>query len=143
MSWTYNASLLNTSSLMQVRLLVGDTNTADQQLQDEEINYFVTQEGSAQAGAVSAARALYAKYSRKATKQVGDLKIDAEKIAQHYLDLLTELQSKSTSVNAIPTAGGIYTSERDANQADESLLHTSIRRGMHDFVKPPVIPNAQ
>lgn len=143
MSWTYDVSLLSSSNLMQVRLLVGDTNTLDQQLQDEEIDFFVSQEGSARSGAVSAARALYAKYSRKANKQVGDLKIEAEKIAGHYLELLKELQDSATFSNAVPTAGGVYARDRDASQQNEALIPSSIRRGMHDFTAPPRTPNTQ
>ena len=42
MGWTYDPTNLGTADAAQrlnsVRLLVGDTDTADQQLQDEEVN---------------------------------------------------------------------------------------------------------
>jgi hypothetical protein len=43
MSWTYDPSQMGSSPMMQVRYLVGDTLATDQQVQDEEINFAISQ----------------------------------------------------------------------------------------------------
>lgn len=49
MAWTYSATSLGTSTsgerLNSVRYLVGDTDTSDQQVQDEEITFALSQTG--------------------------------------------------------------------------------------------------
>ena len=49
MAWTYDATLLSISTSVgrrySVRLIIGDTDTTDQQLQDEEIDFFLSQGG--------------------------------------------------------------------------------------------------
>ena len=43
MTWTYDATSIGTD-LAKVRLLIGDTETTDQQMTDEEINFFIDNE---------------------------------------------------------------------------------------------------
>lgn len=140
MAWTYVTPIATTKD--EVRLLIGDTDTTDQQLLDEEINYFVVQESSAVRAAARACETLAAKYARKMNKKMGDLSIEAEKLSKHYMDLATRLfdQGRSTGV---PTAGGIEVADRNANQDDDSVTHNAIRRNMHDFEKAPIRPNTQ
>ena len=64
MSWSYDPALVEVA-LNWVRLRVGDTNTSDQQLSDEEINSFIALSGGdRKAAAVAAARAISAKFTR-------------------------------------------------------------------------------
>lgn len=43
MSWSYDATQLATSPKDQIRLLIGDTNSDDPLIQDEEVNYYIDQ----------------------------------------------------------------------------------------------------
>jgi hypothetical protein len=66
MSWSYDPTDLNTTTasgrLNTVRLLVGDTDTDDQQLQDEEITFSLSETGdSAYLAAAWSARAVASK----------------------------------------------------------------------------------
>lgn len=75
MPWTYDASNLNTTSvggrLNSVRLLVGDTVTYDQQVQDEEITFALSQAGDNVYSAASFVCSLIAaKYARMVTTQL-------------------------------------------------------------------------
>lgn len=141
MSWTYDPETLATDPLMKVRLLIQDTNEEDQQLQDEEIQYFLTTESDLKMAAGRCAESLAARYSRKAdSKKMGDLAITWAKTADRYTALADRLMARSF---AVPTAGGIEVSDRNSNQADQSVTHSTIRRGMHDFTTPPVLPNTQ
>ena len=52
MAWSYNPAQLGTSTAAErinsVRLLLGDTDTADQQVQNEEITFGLSQTGDSQ-----------------------------------------------------------------------------------------------
>lgn len=146
MSWTYDPAKLTDASdgpLMRVRLLVGDTDSDDPQLADEEIAYLISVESNVHTAASAACDLLAAKYARQVDKKVGDLSIAASKIAEHYRQLSEELNAQGLASYSVPSAGGIEVSDRDVNQSDDTVTHSAIRRGMHDFTAPPVIPNSQ
>jgi hypothetical protein len=140
MTWSYDPTQLGESQVYQVRLKIGDTDTSAQQLQDEEIQYWLDSEVSVDAAAYQAALALAGKYTRKVDKAVGDLKISYSKIAQQYKDLAEVLMSKN-GLHQIPTAGGIYVDEQTRYENNEALRHNAIKRGMHDYVRIPNKPN--
>lgn len=135
MSWSYNTSLATDKDT--VRFLIGDTDTTDQQLSDEEINGLLTLTGSTMAAAIRAARGLAAKYSRRADKWVGDLKILASQKAKAYLALAEELENGGSSLSGTrthqrPFAGGISVAGKEALEDDDDWPRTSFQRGMHD-----------
>lgn len=75
MAWTYDATELNTTTasgrLNSVRLLVGDTQNIDQQVQDEEILFALSQAGDNVYSAASFVCSLIAaRYARLVTTQL-------------------------------------------------------------------------
>lgn len=133
MTWSYNPSLV--ADLDRVRMLIGDTNADDQQLTDEEISFLVTSEGNVYAASALACRVLSAKYARYADKWVGDLKILASQKARAYERLADAYDSQanaSASFSGIPSAGGIYVSEKEDQESDSSLVTPYFRRGNMD-----------
>jgi hypothetical protein len=133
-SWTYDETLLATSELFQVRLKLGDTDTSDQQFQDEEIQRFLTEAGSVDGAVQRAARALASKYSRNVDKWVGDLKILASQRARAYRELAESLTG-TASTHRVPSAGGIYVSEKEDIAANEDLVAPSFIRDQFDNVE--------
>lgn len=136
MPWTYNAGALD-QPLNAVRLMIGDTNTSDQQLQDEEILSFIAASGgNVASAAASAAKALAFKYARSVDKWVGDLKILASQRHRAYSDLYDKLLAVAgggSASLAVPSAGGIRYSQKEAIREDSDLVRPSFRRGMHDI----------
>lgn len=130
MAWTYDSSLPENRD--KVRLLVGDTISTDQQLQDGEIDYLLTVEAGVFTAAASAARAIAARYARQIDKAVGDLKLNAEKRFKHYMDLSDTLESQGSGYG-LPTAGGVYVAEKEAAANDDRLVQPMFRVGMDDF----------
>ena len=59
MSWSYDTSLPTNKD--KVRVSIGDTDSSDQQLSDEEINALLTVHGSVRSTAIAVARMLAAK----------------------------------------------------------------------------------
>jgi len=133
MSWSYDPSL--SEPLDQVRFAVGDTDSAHQQLQDEEITFLVDSSGSVASAAVSACRALAAKYARRVHEEVGDLKLYNEQLFDHYTKLMEQLTVEVMygSLNGLPSAGGVYVAEKEAYAANAALVQPNFTLGIHDY----------
>ena len=130
MSWTYSQSQLD-EPRNQVRLKLGDTDSSDQQLQDEEIDQFLAETDSVEGATLAAARALAARYSRSVDKWVGDLKILGSQRSRHYLALVKALSGKA-SIHAVPSAGGVFQAEKEDMEQNNALVQPFFRRGQHD-----------
>ena len=115
MAWSYNPADLNTTTasgrLNVVRLLVGDTETTDQQVQDEEITFALTESGNNvyYSGAWTS-RAIASKYSRQVTTELsGALKAQYSDLAKQYKTLADRLdyQGKTSGAAVGILAGGM------------------------------------
>jgi len=99
MAWSYDETDLNTATdsgrLNTVRLMIGDTDTNDQQLQDEEIEFALSENGDNVYNASSfACRLLATKYSRLVDTQLdGVLEAYYSQRVEHYRKLSTELSN--------------------------------------------------
>lgn len=117
MAWTYTPDF--TTARDQIRLLIGDTNTNDQQLQDAEIAYLVTENGGVYSAAAAAARTIAAKYARMVDLEVRGLqKQSLAQRQQHYADLAGQLTQKSARAGAMPYAGGISVADKQTQEQD-------------------------
>lgn len=106
MAWTYDATDLDndTSSgrLNVVRFLIGDTDTTDQQLQDEEISYLLSEaQDNPKLASAKAARNLSAKYSRLVTTELdGQLTMEYGELSSRYNTLADTLEREASSSGA-------------------------------------------
>src|SRR5574343_147039 len=116
MTWTYSGDP-SSSTLDEVRFLIGDTDTNDQLLSDEEITYLIGVNADQGTGyhnylaASSACNAIAAKYAKMSDKTVGSLSIRYSQKHSQYLALAQDLLKKATTgVNArkpgAPVLGG-------------------------------------
>lgn len=99
MAWSYSGDP-GASSLDEIRFLIGDTDSTDQLLSNEEINYLFTEYGDAYSAAVACVVALIGKFSRdvEESKRVGDLSLtikSGSKVDQ-FLLLKRTLESERT-----------------------------------------------
>ncbi len=134
MTWTYDSSAPGDTDRDQIRLMIGDVDTTDQQLTDEEIAYYVTTYTTVGASAVAAARAIMARYARLVSKSVGDLRISLSDRHTHYKELVAYLESVAESSDPWQVyAGGQSVAEIDADDADTDLPTSSFRRGQFDI----------
>lgn len=133
MTWTYSSVDLSTS-LAQVRLLIGDTDEADQQLSDEEIQFQVTNAAGAFYAAVRCCRMIAAKYARRIDKSVGQFAHSASQKYKQYLDLAASLEVQALSSASItPYAGGISVSEKDTQSNDTDRVQPAFARSWDDY----------
>jgi len=143
MSWSYDPTDLDTNTtsgrLNTVRLLVGDTDTLDQQSQNEEVLFSLSQNGdNVYYSGAWVARAIGSKYSRKVNTELsGALKADYSDLAKQYKALADtlEYQGKTSGASIGVLAGGITKSGIEAVRANTNRIEGSFRRDR--FKNPP------
>lgn len=143
MSWTYDPAQLPTSTMMQVRFLVGDTVSSDQQVQDEEITFALTQRSSIYGAGAIVCRTLAAKLSRQADVVDKDLRSSYSQRAKAYAARANELDTKANARGGgLPYAGGLSISDKIQNEQNPDRVQPQFNIGMEDNYLPvPPVPN--
>ena len=143
MAWSYDPTDLDTGTssgrLNSVRLLIGDTDVADQQVQNEEITFALTESNNNIYAAASwAARTIASKYSRRVNTQLdGALSADYSDLAQQYYKLAEDLEyrGKTNGATLGVAAGGLTISDIQAVRSNTNRVEGSFRRDR--FRNPP------
>jgi hypothetical protein len=131
MVWTYDGN--PTTDIEKVRLHIGDTDTTDQQLNDDEVQLMLTNHGSVEQAALGACDLLIAKYSRRPDKSVGALKISASQIRQGYRELKSALRATFGLQWGAIYAGGISVDDKATDQDDTDRVVPAFTREMHEY----------
>ena len=121
MTWTYSGDP-SANNRDAVRFAVGDTDTADQQLSDEEIAYLLIDAGGVKSAAIAAIRSLIAKFARAVDKSVGDLSVSYSQRLEHYKTLEKTLRADLGIRRATPYAGGISIADKTTDKLDTDRL---------------------
>jgi hypothetical protein len=135
-TWTYGANPydpdLNASGskIDAVRLEIGDTNEADQLLQDEEITYYLRH--PLLYAAAYACEAVSAKYARQVDKMVGRLRISATAKAQQYRDLSAMLKRRAALGTGI-YAGGLSVNDKQSTEQDSDRVAPVFTRTTQEY----------
>lgn len=137
MTFTYSSTSI-ASNLAKVRLRLGDTNSDDPLLTDEEINHFLSDSAEdIRMGALKACRAIVAKFARTVNDSAAGINSSKTSKFQQYKDLLEELQEDVTaSSTATPFVGGISIDRSDDADDDTDFRPHSFGVGMHDNTDP-------
>ena len=147
MAWSYDPTDLDTTTasgrLNTVRLLVGDTDTVDQQVQNEEITFSLSENGNnIYYAAAWSARNISSKYSRKVNTSLdGALKADYSDLAKQYKTLADDLEyqgktnGSGSSVGIGVLAGGITKTGIETVRENTDRIEGSFRRDR--FKNPP------
>lgn len=141
MSWSYDVTDLDETTasgrLNVVRLLVGDTDTLDQQVQNEEVTFALLTESNDVYGAASwVARTLAAKYSRFVDVDLdGQVAESYSQLKDHYTLLAEKLdnQKKSDGVYIGFSAGGIKKSKMREAEMDTDRVKPLYRRRSYEY----------
>ena len=130
MTWTYSGDPA-ANARDSIRFLVGDTDTHDQLVSDEEIawtNSEVTGSGTATTDLYTVAYrvmlAIASKFSRLANQQVGDLRVDLSQKADNARRQAEELRTLAGRENLVPVpyAGGISVSDKDIDRENSDRV---------------------
>ena len=123
MTWTYSGNPAD-SDRDEIRFLIGDTDTNDQQVSDEEIAWALTKSDGNYGAAALLCSNLASKYARLSDKEVGDLKLAYSQISQRYSELAVDLQSGIVSGVSVgsPYVGGVSAADKLARTSNEDRI---------------------
>lgn len=133
MTWTYSGDP-SSNDRDSVRFLVGDTNTNDQLVTDEEIAYALANE-SAYNAAATIAGAIAANLSREADFSVDGLSKSLSKRAEAYTKLSMKLRSRAAVKAVTPYSGGISQSDKDSVEENSDRTSPRFYREQFDYRK--------
>lgn len=132
MTWTYDATDLSTD-LSKIRRNIGDTNTYDQGLSDEEIQSFVDDGLSIDHATLRAAQALYAKWVRDVDRSNIGMSASRSQKLQHLRDLINDYLKPRVGSRAQPFVGGVSEAGKEAIESDSDFIQPRHRRGQWDY----------
>lgn len=141
MTWTYTPSTIATTPRDQVRWLVGDTQSGDQQVQDEEIAFALLTRpcatGVPYGAAADVCKALAAKLSRKVDITTGQLTTHYAQQSRNYAARAVELDAMAQGRGAvIPFEGGISRQDKDQTLRDVDRVAPQYSIGQDDNFLP-------
>lgn len=129
MAWSYDEGNLNTTNslgrLNTVRLLIGDTDTLDQQVKDEEVTFALAQaNNNVYKSGAWLCRVISAKYSRNVDSEIsGALKESSSQLQEHYNALADTLEYQGSKLGGLGAlAGGITVSTVDAVRSNRNRV---------------------
>lgn len=133
MSWSYSGDPAD-SALDEIRFLVQDTDSADQLITDEEIEYLIAKwtpvYDSALMTASMVAEAIAAKFTREVSYSADGVSVGVESLQQKYDGLASSLreQYRQYDIGSGPEVGGVLWSD----YPDPRIKPTMWSVGMHD-----------
>jgi hypothetical protein len=123
-----------------VRLLVGDTDTTDQQVSDEEIAFAISQAADDIYNASALiCRALSGKYARLVDTSIESVSSSYSQRATQYAELAVRLIKEGKRLGSVglgvPVAGGMSISEMEGVETDTDRVPSAFR--VDQFSNPP------
>jgi hypothetical protein len=131
MTWSYTGDPSD-STKDAVRFLVGDTDTNDQLISDEEISYLASEHGSINRTASEAARAIAAKFARNMSRSIGGLQADFAAKYRQYLELADSLLTKEETDPVSPFISGYKKDQKQGREDDTNREKIFGRKGGMD-----------
>lgn len=116
----------------ELRLLIGDTDVADELLTDNEVDFFLADGGSAIWGAIRAASAIAAKFARKVNSSAGSVSKALGDLMQHYLDLARRLEQRAEEVSGQPVFTALTRTDKRQDRLDTDLVQPQFFIGQDD-----------
>lgn len=133
MPWTYSGNP-GSCDKDQVRFLISDTNIGRQLVQDEEIEWLLTQEMNVYMAAAAACRSLIIKAGGTRRKRISDFDISYD--VSFYRTTMGELTARGSSYQ-IPYAGGISASDKMAQQSDVNAVTPAFVKNLDENAAAP------
>lgn len=129
MAWTYTGDPAS-SPKDEVRFILGDIDSTDPQLTDEEINYVLGQySNSIYISVVGLLDILLLRYGRIVSESVGSVSIQYNQRYQAWLEMRRIFLEKS-NMSGIPYAGGISVADKATRAANSDRVTPAFSRDM-------------
>lgn len=114
----------------KLRFLLGDTDPNYPVFTDSEVAYLLAQYPDPLVAAIAGCQSLIARYASQVDRSIGALSISAGQRVEHYTALLATLQGQQAMTTAIPWAGGLSVSGKDAQNSDTDRVQPAFTREM-------------
>ena len=143
MAWTYGGDP-SANARDAIRFLIGDTDTTDQLLSDEEIAWVNSEASGTATGTTALYDAAYrccltiaSKLAREADKQIGDLSVSMSQRAKAYREQAASLKALSGREGGVPIpyAGGITISDKEIDEENSDIFRTWFSSGQFENVR--------
>ena len=132
MAWSYSFNP-DESAKDEVRFIIGDTNSNDPLLQDEEILYLLKKYNNYPLNAsLRACEMVISKFARMADQTVGSVSQSYSQKAKGYRDLMNDLRLRIGLEGAKPYAGGISKSDKKTNMANDDRVKPDFEKHQFD-----------
>lgn len=128
MTWTYGGDP-SANDRDEIRFLVGDTDTSDQLVTDEEIAWAVADQGNNKLAASIVCKALASKFARDVDVRVGRSAEDASQRYKQYEALAKRYKLEGQRL-AGPRFGGVSQDAKDSVIDNDDAVLPSFNRGM-------------
>jgi hypothetical protein len=146
MTFSYSVDQLNTNPVYFIRDQIGDADSTDPLLQDEEIAAAVGSNSSIYSAAADCCRKIANRFARKVDQAAGGMKLAFSQAFKAYSASAIRFDVMATQIGsgaggAAGTAGaslfgGISISDKLNNELDQNRVPTVFRIGMHDNMIP-------
>ncbi len=111
-----------TSTRDAVRIMLYDTDvTNNALLTDEEIAYFLAEEGSVKRAAAAGARAIAARFGRMINRSAIDISDSPGQSADFYLRLAEELEARSSRLAEVFAGGRTHSGKSDLDNDSDAV----------------------
>jgi hypothetical protein len=136
-TWTYDVTKLSTSGKDALRLMIGDTFSVRQQMQDEEIVYFLSARSTLYGAAAECCRTLATRFSSSVDQQAGTTKIAYSQMGKAYQAKALQFEARAAmSGAAMPYAGGISITDKMMQELNMDRVQPNFNFGMTDNTLP-------
>jgi hypothetical protein len=124
-----------------VRFLVGDTDSSDYAITNDNVSFALTQAGDdVYLAAAICARALAGKYATYVDTKFESVSSDYSNLRDNYYALATQLEKQSKKYGTrglgLPAAGGLTYSDIRANDLNDDRVQPKFKQDQ--FANPPV-----
>lgn len=123
---------LEADDVSRVRGIIGDTDIATGQLDDETITTILTTKGSVALAAIECVRRLILKYARQPDVRFGPSSVSGSQIAKQYREALRDLQRAAAS-SAAPYVGGISKADKDSVSSNTDRVEPAFTKTMFEY----------
>ena len=136
MTWTYSGDP-SSSDKDAVRFLIGDTDSTDPIMQDEEIVWLLSQHGTPSKAAYHAALSAAGKYARLVSQEAGRIKVKAESKFEQYRALSEQLREDMKTGFSLKKlqiyAGGISISDMQTRNSNADKVPNPFSVGQDNY----------
>jgi len=125
-----------TTTKDQVRFLVGDTDSNDGLIADEEINFALIENPNIYLAGAMVADAVSARLARELTLKgsAGSIELDAQAQSKAFADLAIKLRARAAMTGGAGVfAGGISKSDKQTRADDEDRVKPGFSSHLHRF----------